>query len=52
MELSKLPDEELFGVLLCGEAPKDGHTIQDYMEEWNKRCDDGMKYEVEVSPVS
>ena len=46
MELSKLSDEELFCVLMCGEPPKDGYSIQDYVNEWNDRVDKGMRYEV------
>lgn len=41
MNLTKLTNEELFGVLLCGQAPIENATIQDYVDEWNKRCKSG-----------
>lgn len=41
MNISKLSNEELFSVLLCGEKPVDGFTMDDYVNEWNKRCDEG-----------
>lgn len=50
MSFPELTDNELFGVLLCGEKPMGGYTIEDYAEEWNKRCDNGMRYEVQVTP--
>ncbi len=54
MDLSNLSNEELFGVLLCGEKPLENITINDYVEEWNKRCaegtnKDGNGYEVLVN---
>ena len=54
MNLSNLSNEELFGVLLCGEKPLKNVTINDYVEEWNKRCaegtnKDGNGYEVVVN---
>jgi len=48
MNILELTNEELFKVLLCGEKPKNGYAIDDYIKEWNNRCDNGMKYEVKV----
>ena len=53
MDLTKLTNEELFGVLLCGESPIENTTIQDYVDEWNKRCKertnkDGNGYAISV----
>lgn len=49
----ELTNEEMFKVLLCGEKPKGGYSIQDYVEEWNERCNngtnkDGNGYAIEV----
>lgn len=52
MNLTKLSNEELFGVLLCGEKPIENATIQDYAEEWNKRCDNGTNKDVNGYAVS
>lgn len=50
-DLSNLSREELFGVLLCGEKPKEGISLNEYMEEWNARVKKEGGYEVIVSPV-
>ena len=42
----ELTDNEIFGVLMCGQKPIGGYTIQDYVDEWNKRVANGMKYHV------
>lgn len=47
--LSEVSREELFGVLLCGEKPKDGISIEEYMKEWNFRVEKEGGYEVDVS---
>ena len=52
--MSSFPEvtkEEIFKVLLCGEKPKGGYTIQDYVEEWNKRVADGATFQVDVPPI-
>lgn len=43
-DLSNLSRDELFGVLLCGEKPKEGISLNEYMEEWNVR----VKKEVDM----
>ena len=49
MSFPELTDKELFDVLLCGKRPMSGYTIDDYIDEWNRRCDNGMKYEIKIS---
>lgn len=41
MDISKLSNEDLFSVLLCGVEPIEPYNIQDYVVEWNKRCIEG-----------
>jgi hypothetical protein len=48
INITEIADDELFSVLLCGCEPKYGYTVNDYAEEWNRRCDHGMQYEVNV----
>lgn len=50
-KLSEESREELFDVLLGGNPPKDRITLQEYMEEWNKRVDKEGGYEVLVPPM-
>lgn len=50
-KLSGAPIEELFDVLLGGGFPKDGITLEEYADEWNKRVDKEGGYEVVVPPV-
>lgn len=50
-DLSNLSRDELFGVLLCGEKPKEGISLNEYMEEWNVRVKKEGGYEVTVPPV-
>lgn len=50
-KLSGVPIEELFDVLLGGGSPKDGTTLEEYADEWNKRVDKEGGYEVVVPPV-
>lgn len=50
-DLSNLSRDELFGVLLCGEKPKEGISLNEYMEEWNARVKKEGEYEVIVPPV-
>lgn len=42
MDISKLLNEDLFSVLLCGAEPIEPYNIQDYVVEWNKRCAEGI----------
>lgn len=50
-KLSGVPREELFDVLLGGGSPKDGITLEEYVDKWNKRVDKEGGYEVVVPPV-
>lgn len=50
-DLSNLSREELFGVLLCGEKPINGISLQEYVQEWNVRVAKEGGYEVNVSPT-
>lgn len=50
-DLSNLSRNELFGVLLCGEKPKEGIGLNAYMEEWNARVKKEGGYEVIVPPI-
>ena len=50
-DLSNLSRDELFGVLLCGEKPKEGISLNEYMEEWNVRVEKEGGYEVTVPPI-
>lgn len=50
-DLSNLSRDELFGVLLCGEKPKEGVSLNEYMEEWNIRVKKEGGYEVTVPSV-
>lgn len=51
IDLSNLSRDELFGVLLCGEKPKEGISLNEYIEEWNARVKKEGGYEVIVPPV-
>jgi hypothetical protein len=52
MDITEMTNGELFGVLLCREEPQYGYTLNDYVREWNRRYDNGMKYEVDVPPLN
>lgn len=41
MDISNLSNDDLFSVLLCGDEPIKPYTVQDYANEWNKRCSEG-----------
>lgn len=38
MDISNLSNDDLFSVLVCGGEPIEPYAIQDYVNEWNKRC--------------
>lgn len=52
MHFPELTNGELFEVLMYGKKPSGGYTINDYVEEWNRRVEAGMKYTVDVPPIS
>ena len=47
--LSELTRNELFAVLLCGERPKEGFTLNDYAKEWNLRVEQEGGFEISAS---
>lgn len=51
-KLQELTKEEIFEVLLCGNQPKDGYTIKDYIKEWNERVAKGAAFQVNVPSVN
>jgi len=52
MGFPEFTDEEIYRVLICGEKPKGGYTIEEFVEEWNSRCEKGMNFQVDIPTLS